>query len=239
MSQITHFILPSTCLFCGYWHTSSQPICLACVKDLPILSYSCSQCAESISTFHHDNHLCGTCLRSPPPFDKTYALFPYRPPIIQLITRLKFQQQLSFATALATLFLSNLQEWYKDKSLPDLIMPIPLHHKRLQQRGFNQAHEIAKPIAKALALPLDCTGIKRIKNTSAQSQLSSAKRQENIANAFVAERSYTGMAIAVMDDVVTTGYTIREFCRVLRLNGAKSIDVWCCARNQKSNELEV
>ena len=230
-------MLPSTCLFCGGICLFSIPICSPCLKGLPILAHSCEQCAEYLHPSllsNNKSRICGACLAYPPPFDHTFALFPYCFPIIEVITKLKFQHQLGYTKVLATLFIQRiLQSWYKNKSLPDLILPIPLHDKRLQHRGFNQAYEIAKPIAKAFMIPVDFTGVKRIKNTQAQSRLSSIDRQTNVANAFVAKRSYTGMTIAVIDDVMTTGYTITEFCRVIRQSGAKNIDVWCCARNQK------
>ncbi|HLB41448.1 MAG TPA: ComF family protein [Gammaproteobacteria bacterium] len=238
-SIFTQFILPSTCLLCGFVSSSSQLICAPCLKDLPILPHSCRQCAESLPSLNHHQRVCGTCLGEPPHFDNTYALFPYHPPIIQMIARLKFQQQLSYAKGIAALFIQRIQQtWYHNKLLPDLIIPIPLHAARLRQRGFNQAYEIAKPIAKFLKLPIDFSSSKRIKNTIAQSQLPAVRRQENIANAFIVERRYTGLTIAVIDDVITTGYTVSEFCRILRQSGAKNIDIWCCARSQKSTYSE-
>lgn len=121
--------------------------------------------------------------------------------------------------------------WYADQPLPDLIIPIPLHSQRLHERGFNQALEIARPIAKNLAIPIDYQGIKRIKHTLAQSGLSAKARKQNISQAFAAFRDYSGLSIAVIDDVVTTSHTMMEFCRVLKNQGAAHITVWCCARN--------
>lgn len=208
-------------------------ICVACQKYLPILPEHCPQCAQFLpSTFVMPvDWRCGSCLKNPPPFTAIYPLFPYEAPIIHLITQLKFQQQLQYARVFSELFLQQIREhWYQQQPLPDLIIPVPLHSKRLQERGFNQALEIAKPLAKALALPLDRDGLKRIKPTLAQSGLSALARKQNMQNAFIAERDYVGLRLALIDDVVTTGHTVTECAHLLKQLGAKSIDIWCCAR---------
>lgn len=196
---------------------------------MPILPHSCPQCAQILPATSLETP-CGQCLLNPPPFSATHACFAYEPPIIQLIIKLKFQHQLSYAQALGEMLIQALPTWYAYKPLPDLIIPIPLHPRRLCERGFNQALEIAKPIAKTRGLTLDYQGVQRIKPTVAQSGLSAAERKRNIAHAFAVRRDYTGLTIAVIDDVITTGHTVRECCRVLKQSGAARIDVWCCAR---------
>jgi len=221
--------LPPICIFCGDQTQSKENICADCLKNLPILAHTCPQCAQIISGTS-DDLLCGDCLKTPPPFDKTYALFPYEPPIIQLITALKFRHELSHAQALGDLLAVKItKKWYINQYLPDIILPIPLHFSRLSKRGFNQAVEIAKPIAKQLNIPLDLS-TKRIRPTLAQSSLNAKARQHNVANAFVASKDYSNLCIAVIDDVVTTGHTVTEFCRLLRQHGAKEIHIWCGAR---------
>ena len=127
---------------------------------------------------------CGFCLREPPAFDRTFALFPYAEPIIQLIVALKFKHDLRIAKTLSELFLRQIPIWYANHPLPDIIIPVPLHSHRLQQRGFNQALEIARPISKALKIPLDIEGIRRAKSTTAQSGLSAALRIVYFKGAF-------------------------------------------------------
>lgn len=217
------------CILCGFQKTEANNICDKCQHDFPILPDHCQQCAQFLSTAI--DSVCGTCLTQPPPFDRTYALFPYEAPIMQLIIRLKFRYQLTIAKAFGELLADKIENvWYKNKSLPDLIIPVPLHPKRLQERGFNQAIEIAKPIAKAFNLPIERNGIKRLKPTAAQSTLPANQRKYNIADAFEVSKDYSDLSIAVIDDVITTGYTIAECCHVLKQHGAKQIDVWCCAR---------
>ena len=109
--------------------------------------------ADNVHNFYpaiadEDARICGACLKNPPPFDLTHALFPYQPPIMQLIIALKFQHQLSYAQALGEWLTQAIQQgWYRHQPLPDLIIPVPLHPRRLRERGFNQALEIARPIA--------------------------------------------------------------------------------------------
>lgn len=236
VQSIVEWLLPSTCILCDSLTRNTQNLCQLCQQDLPILPHSCQQCADFLlsSTINPANNLlkCGNCLKNPPAYDQTYALFPYQSPINHLITKLKFQHQLSHARILGELLANRIQtQWYWNKPLPDLIIPIPLHPLRLRERGFNQALEIARPIAKALAIPIDFQGVKRIKNTRAQSGLLAEERKRNIAQAFSITRDYSNLTIAILDDVITTGHTVRECCRMLKNQGAARIHVWCCARN--------
>lgn len=190
---------------------------------------SCVRCARFLQGTCAT--ICGNCLANGPFFDVTYALFPYEWPVDSLIVKLKFHHQLCYAQALGELLTHKIQTvWYAARPLPDIILPVPLHPKRLRERGFNQALEIARPAAKALNLTMDVHGVKRIKATPPQSELPARKRKQNIANAFSVNKNYTGKHLAILDDVITTGHTVMELSRVLKENGAKQIDVWCCAR---------
>lgn len=187
------------------------------------------QCGQFLS--HSQGLICGFCLAQPPLFDKTYALFHYQPPIMQCILRLKFQGNLMYAQTLAQLFIQRMSSnWYREEMLPDLIIPVPLHTKRLKERGFNQALEIAKPIAKTFNIQIDKLGIKRTKATAAQTTLKAALRECNLANAFMATKRYDNLSIAIVDDVITTTYTVRELAKTLKQAGAEKITIWAIAR---------
>jgi len=231
-THLKRWLLPPICLLCENFLQSREAICKSCKNDLPILPKHCLQCAQTLSSPNEMILTCGTCLKKPPPFDKIFALFPYEPPITQFITLLKFHGNFKYASLFAEYLIQKIQtEWYQDHSLPHLILPVPLHTKRLKERGFNQALEIAKPIAKALSLPIDQHGVKRIRETKAQSGLSSDARKKNIAHAFQACQDYSNLIIALIDDVITTTSTVTEISRVLQKQGAQSIHVWCCARS--------
>jgi ComF family protein len=175
--------------------------------------------------------ICGICLHHSQPFNIAYALYLYQAPITKLILSLKFSRSLVNAHVLGGLLAEMIKTtWYKDKPFPSIIIPVPLHPKRLKERGFNQALELARPISRLLKIPIDALSCKRIKHTAAQATLSSIERQKNVKNSFKILKQFTTQHIAVLDDVITTGHTIREFCDALKRHGAKTIDVWCCAR---------
>jgi ComF family protein len=224
-AQLYSFVFQSLCIFCSL--PSRHNICHACQEKLPVLTHYCQQCAELLPD--HITSCCGQCLKYPPPFRNTFALFRYEAPMIQLITGLKFQHRLPYALALSELLKERiLTDWYMNKPLPSLVIPVPLHKKRLQTRGFNQSLEILRPLSRLITI--DIHGVKRIKNTLPQSQLKKSQRAKNITNAFACERDYYGLSIAIFDDVITTGSTVTELAALLKQNGAMNIDVWCCAR---------
>lgn len=231
MRYIYAWFLPKQCIFCGISLQQDLAICVPCFKDLPILPHHCQVCARFMPTAIQIDSPCGACIRRKPIYQKIYALFPYEPPVIHLIIKLKFSQKLSYAQTFGELLAERvLKDWYANSPLPDLILPMPLHANRLRERGFNQAVEIAKPVAKYLNIPLDLTGILRIKATIAQTGLKAKERKSNLHQAFIANRDYHGLKIAVIDDVVTTGSTIESMCKTLKQNGAETIDIWTIAR---------
>lgn len=230
LKKMLNWFLPHICILCGARSLRQQDLCQRCYNELPILTYCCIRCAMPLS----GNYLCGYCLQQPFPVNVTYALFVYELPITQLILELKFNQKLVNARLLGELMAEKiLQKWYRNKSLPDSIVPVPLHPIRLKERGFNQALEIARPIANTLKIPIHATACQRVIHTAAQATLPAAKREQNIKNAFTVTEDFCNQHIAVIDDVITTGQTTREFCQTLKSRGADTIDVWCCARSAK------
>lgn len=224
-------LFPLICILCQSDDCKTLPICRLCLHELPILPQSCRQCGLFLGSKAQSDSICGACLKKRPVFDQTYACFPYEPPLIQWIGALKFHGKLIYADVLGKLMLKKITAcWHTHRPLPDLILPVPLHRHRLAERGFNQALEIAKPIARALALPIDRLGLIRKKQTAAQSGLTATARQQNMHQAFMARRRYDGLKIALIDDVITTGHTITACSMVLRKMGAHTIDVWCVAR---------
>jgi len=223
-------LLPSRCLLCSQ-RCYGEELCVACLKELPILTEICPRCALPFSTIGLPL-LCGKCLKTPPPFDNSYVLFAYEGAIPHLVTHLKFHAQLIYAELLGKWLAQKIaSSWYAGKTLPDCIIPVPLHPQRLRERGFNQALEIAKPIASTLKLPLLKRGIIRIKYTQPQTILPASKRQQNMRKSFYTVEDYTGRHVAIVDDVMTTGHTLTELSHTLKNAGAKRIDVWCCARS--------
>lgn len=228
LKKIASWLLTRTCSLCGDHSTRDEDICAPCYEDLPFLLNACEQCAKPLPV---NAVTCGICLKHPPSFDRTFAAFIYQPPVTKLITNLKFGEKLNNARLLGELMTLEIQnKWYQHGPLPEVIIPVPLHSSRLKERGFNQAVEIAKPIAKKLRIPLAYSLCERVKATQAQAQLPANLRKANVRNAFRVVEHLSLNHVAVIDDVMTTGFTMLELCRTLKKSGVKTIDVWCCAR---------
>ena len=109
-------------------------------------------------------------------------------------------------------------------------MPVPLHTKRLRERGFNQALEIAKVISRKLRIPLDISSCSRTKMTLPQAELPATERKLNVKRAFAYNPSSPYHHIAIVDDVMTTGHTLLELTKTIKKTSENSIDLWVCAR---------
>jgi ComF family protein len=114
--------------------------------------------------------------------------------------------------------------------MPEAILPVPLHARRLRERGFNQSIELARPASRAFGLPLVRDLVKRSRPTSPQTALDIKQRRQNLRNAFVVDGKIPYSHIAILDDVVTTGSTVNELAKVLRRSGVQTIQVWSIAR---------
>lgn len=171
--------------------------------------------------------LCGECLSHPPAFDSTYAPFIYQGATRYLILGLKSNAEYKNARSLGLLLAEGLKQ---HASLPDCIMPVPLHKTRYRQRGFNQVIEIARTVSKELQLPLDMNSCVRHRDTPHQTRLTAKQRRKNIKNAFIVQKPIQARHIAIIDDVMTTGSTVHELARVLKKAGVTRVDVWVCAR---------
>ncbi len=211
-----------SCLLCGA--VTGGDFCSACYRDLPQLPAShCPVCLWPVPT----NEICGACLKKPPAFTRTLAALRYTFPADALIHALKYQTNLIIAPVLANLFITRLKTV---TAMPDVIVPMPLHPIRLRERGFNQAMEIGRTIAKQTGIALLPDGCNRIKHTLPQTGLPWKERQKNIRRAFSCKIDVSGKHVAIVDDVMTTGATLNELAKVLRRQGASEISNWVIAR---------
>ncbi|MGD8999793.1 MAG: ComF family protein [Granulosicoccaceae bacterium] len=231
-SNFVQFILPRYCQLCGMaigpgHHDARLGLCRGCIEDLPWLAHSCSGCGVPLASSGAGMR-CGLCQQHPPPFDRTHAVWRYATPLDALICRMKFHNDPAIAETLGKLLAISLAA--HPLSRPDAILPVPLHPRRLRQRGFNQALQIARPVARRLQLPLLTRHCHRRRDTQAQSDLPLHARRANMRGAFVFRRPVTARHVAIVDDVMTSGHTVAELCRQLRRQGVEEISVWCCAR---------
>ncbi len=224
VKKLQYGLYPPACVLCGS-AIKEGDVCSGCAAELPYNATACGRCALPLP---HPAELCGLCLQDPPSYDSAGSLFRYAYPADHLILRLKFQAQLHLARALGELLAQHLKG--KVQTMPELIIPVPLHRSRLRERGFNQALEIARPIARSLDIPVDYKSCERVRNTSAQSLLPAAERRKNIKGAFRVIRPMAARHVAILDDVMTTGHTVEELAATLRKAGVERIDVWVVAR---------
>ncbi len=236
-------LLASTCVLCDAVVTGKNSLCEGCHNDLPWMEQFCRHCGIALlsnvdksSITNEGIDICGACQTKPPHVDYTLSALRYLSPVDYLITELKFNHKLTSALILSDLFIQYLDK-QRDQivfnEMPDLIIPVPLYKKRLRERGFNQALEVARPIAKAFSIPLCNNTVVRIKNTPPQTKLTAVERSKNIRNSFrlgnlkkLSEVSH----IVILDDVVTTGATCNELAKLLKEEGVKTVGVWSIAR---------
>lgn len=184
------------------------PLCLICQLEALSKLSVCADCWASLPLY--SNHA------------RDHSAFYYQSPIDFFITQLKFHEQVLYAHWLGKWFIETYQG-----PLPQAILPVPLHVERLRERGFNQALQIARPIAQHFKLPLLPNAVIRHKNTRPQTELSPKARKKNLKNAFILQDSISYDRIAIFDDVITTGSTVEALKACL---GDIKIDVWSVAR---------
>ena len=231
-SNIVQLLLPKICPLCRLPHTfeAQTDLCQGCIESLPWLHHACVSCALPLDISTPTTRICGQCQHKTPPFQQCHTLFHYQPPINRLISHLKFNQQLLYARVFGQLMAQHMRQHYTPSTLPDMVIPVPLHKRRLRERGFNQAQEVARICAKQLSIPLNTQHCHRDKHTSHQLELSAIERHRNMSKAFSSKAFKPNMCIAIVDDVMTTGTTLRELSLCLKKSGCQEIHLWCIAR---------
>jgi ComF family protein len=246
-SQFVQRLLPAACALCGV--RCDAIACAACAAQFFGRDrLRCHQCGNPLGgiplggiplggTALGDSagaHLrCGACLAKAPAFDATLVAGDYGAPLDQLVLRLKFGGQLALATLFAQL-LRDAALRRPDFVLPTRLCPVPLGPGRLAERGFNQALEIARPLARMLGLNLQPTLAQRVRETPAQSRLAPGERASNIAHAFTvmpqAMPLVRGCHIGIVDDVMSSGQTLGELATTLKRFGAARVSNLVFAR---------
>ncbi len=227
---VLEFFLPRLCLFCGaaVGEEALQAVCPECEARIEwVISPLCPRCGLVFASREGGDRPCGECVTDPPPFDQARAATLYEGPSAAAIKRFKFAGQMAY--------LPLMQSWLQQPHClelvenADLLAPVPLHPRRLKARGFNQSLLLAqafspKPLTRELLL--------RSRYTVPQVGLNPRERRENVRGAFAVSEpeAVKGKKILLIDDLYTTGATVRECARVLKRAGAAGIDVLTVAR---------
>lgn len=222
-------LLPRQCVLCGL-ASGRTDLCPSCLAELPRPGHVCRSCALPLPLAV--DALCGRCLRHPPPWERVVAALDYRFPVDRLVCRFKFGRDFSCGHLLGIEMLAAVRR--SGATLPDLVAPVPLHRARHHARCFNQADILARQLSRALGIPADSHLLYRRRNTRAQSGLDAADRKRNTRGAFVfrgpGQAQPAGLRVALVDDVMTTGATVRECVKTLNRAGVARVSVWVAAR---------
>lgn len=224
--------LPSACALCG--GNDGESLCGACRnRFFEQRATRCPCCALPLPPGENGAAACGACLRHPPAFDATVAAVDYAAPVDQLVLALKFGGRLELAPLLADMLRDAMLRGPAGE-LPTRLTAVPLGPRRLAERGFNQALEIAKPLSRALDIALDTQLLKRGRDTRAQTLLHPDERRKNLRRAFVVPGDMIdrvlGRHIGIVDDVMTTGETLNEAAATLKRFGAARVTNFVFAR---------
>lgn len=232
------FVLPPRCLVCSLsTRGASLPwVCPHCWDTVEyITSPTCAQCGQPLAAppegIGTTTHRCGTCLLTPPAYDRARAVGLYTGVLRDLIHALKYQRIYGLVRPLGDLLRQHFSRYWS-ASLPEALVPVPLHRNKLRAREFDQALALARHVSQGVGIPVWADVLIRHHPTRSQVGLSAAERQRNIRGAFTVQKPHycAGKALLLIDDVYTTGATVQECARRLRQAGAARVDVYTLAR---------
>ena len=229
INRISGILYPSICLLCDQAGQKGLDLCEQCYTRLPWNHTCCQRCALPLPSGNAP--LCGACSNKKLFFDYTYSPFLYKDFIQEAITQFKFNQKINYGKLLANLIGQSIEK--ENLEIPDVIIAVPLHKKRIKSRGFNQSLEIAKLLGKRFNTKVLLNAVKRVRETQAQMELPAKQRVRNVKNAFGLNNNkfdFKNKHVVIVDDVMTTGSTVNEVAKCVRYAGANKVGIWCVAR---------
>lgn len=235
LAGLFDLLLPPACSLCGAALPASSalllcPACLAAIE--PLASPRCPRCALPYPTEAGTDHLCEACLREEPAFSWVAAAGIYDGTLRQAVHRFKFQGAVGLDRPLGQM-LGSVLAGQAPGWRPDLVAPVPLHRSRLGERTYNQSLLLARVLARQWRVPVAPRLLLRTRPTPPQQGLSAAERRKNLQGAFALGRPLAGERVLLVDDVLTTGATVRECSRELRAGGAGEVAVAVLARARR------
>ena len=230
--QLADLTMPPQCLSCHAWTASAGSLCAACWSKLRLIEKP--TCARLGIPFAYDlgeGALSAEAIADPPPFDRCRAVATFDDVARRLVHGLKYRDRLELAAWMAGWMSRAGAEVIAEA---DIIVPVPLHRRRLWWRRYNQSVLLARTVAERAGKPLAPSAVKRIRATVQQVGLSPDERDRNVRGAFLVPLSekmaVAGRRVLLVDDVYTTGATVRAATRALLRAGAAGVDVLVFAR---------
>ena len=232
LKYIQYCLLPGTCINCNKASERDYDLCTSCEELLPRVKDPCESCGLPLPANNYDGYLCGSCIISPPPYKHIISAFNYAKPIDRLIGIFKYQGKLVYGKVLSHQLLQLLLTIYDKSTFPELLIPMPLHTARLQQRGFNQSMEISSYLSCHLNIPQNVNLCYRNRNTPQQEGLNAPARKKNLCGTFSIQQNVHSLpkTVAIIDDVVTTTASSQELALLFLRHGVKDIHIWSLAR---------
>lgn len=225
-------VFPALCPACGAVLGAGRrdPLCGACWSAIQrIAPFHCGRCGAIEATFDGVGAAsCAACAADALPFDYARSAALYQGPLREAIHAFKFHGKRALARPLADLMVEECRDVLVGGAA--VLVPVPLTRERRASRGFNQATLLAERVAREMGLAVKPGWLRRVRSTVAQSDLSAAERQTNVRGAFAASSAVAGRHVVIVDDVFTTGATVRECARALRAAGAARVGALTVAR---------
>jgi ComF family protein len=228
-TELIDIIYPKKCHIClGFLDDKERrlpDICDNCLSGFPALTHPfCSICGLPFASKVKDDHLCEKCIRDRPFYDELRAPYLYEGNIMEAIHRLKYSGKSYLAKSMGRILADFLKEWISDTE-GMIMIPVPLHKKKLRQRGFNQSVLLVKSISRLLKLETDYFTLTRIRYTETQTGLTLEERRKNVKGAFEVtdNGNLNGKSVILVDDVATKGNNINECARVLKKAGCEMV----------------
>ena len=231
--QILSYILPPRCLKCGKVLPDNRGLCSKCIEEINFITQPyCKKCGHPLEgNFDNQKMLCGSCLsKKRTPFRLSRSAFRYDENSKHLILSFKFHDKTDNASLLAKMMYVAGEDIFKTGA--DVIIPVPLHYTRLLKRKYNQSALLGHELSRLSGIKLDCRSLIKHRRTRPQVELRGKERLENVKGAFCVKKAENikGKRVILIDDVLTTGTTLKECAYALKRAGAKSVDTLTIAR---------
>lgn len=227
-------LFPPACPLCCADLAAASPsgFCPDCLAGIhPLTSPCCPRCALPYATENGSDHLCETCLRDEPPFNRVTTIGIYEETLRLAVQRFKYEGAVVLDRPLGGLMAETLER--AGAVRPDLLIPVPLHGSRLRERTYNQALLLTRVLGRRWQLPTPPRLLVRTRPTPPQQGLKAEMRRQNLRGAFAMRRPLDGERVLLIDDVLTTGATVRECSRILLAGGAGEVSVAVLARARR------